>query len=68
MIDPIEELTKKQNIVPLLAVSPLIDLNIDIDGKPLLNRLCTMGVPLAQHLKGREIVFKSDADNRTALH
>jgi len=27
-----------------------------------------MHVPLSQHLKGREIVFKPDADNRTALH
>jgi ankyrin repeat protein len=27
-----------------------------------------MGVPLAQHLKGREIIFQSDSDNRTALH
>jgi hypothetical protein len=27
-----------------------------------------MNVPLAQHLRGREVVFKTDADNRTALH
>lgn len=68
VIDPIEQLTKNNDIVPLLAVLHLIDLDTEIDGKPLLSKLCTMNVPLAQHLKGREIVFKTDADNRTALH
>lgn len=27
-----------------------------------------MNIPLGQHLKGREIIFKNDVDNRTALH
>lgn len=68
IIDPLEELTKNNNIVPLLAVLPMIDLNLELNGKPLLNKLCTLNIPLAQHLRNREIVFKNDADNRTALH
>jgi hypothetical protein len=68
IIDPIEQLTKNNDIVPLLAVLHLIDLDMHIDGKPLLSKLCTMNVPLAQHLRGRDIVFRTDADNRTALH
>lgn len=54
--------------MPLLAVLPMIDLNLELSGKPLLNKLCTYNIPLAQHLRNREIVFKNDADNRTALH
>jgi hypothetical protein len=27
-----------------------------------------MNIPLSHHLKGREIIFKNDIDNRTALH
>lgn len=46
----------------------MIDLNTQVDSKPLLSKLCTMNIPLAQHLKGREIVFTKDGDNRTALH
>lgn len=68
VIDPIQELTKNNNIVPLLAVLPMIDLNMQVEGKPLLSKLCTLSIPLALHLKGREIIFQNDADNRTALH
>ena len=52
----------------MLAVLEHLELNMDVDGKPLLSRLCTMNIPLGYHLRNREIIFENDKDNRTALH
>lgn len=45
-----------------------IDLNLPIDGKPLLNILCQKFISLKEVLKDKKIEFKTDNDNRTALH
>ena len=67
-IDPLLELTRNNDVVPLLAVLPRLDLTTIVEGKPLLSRLCTMHLPLNEVLEGRELVFNKDSDNRTALH
>ena len=68
VIDPFVELVTNNDVVPLLAVLSRVDLEQIVQGKPLLSRLCTMHLPLAQILAGRDVVFGRDADNRTALH
>lgn len=67
-LDAVEELVTNSNVMPLLAVLDRVDLNITIQGKPLLSRLCTMNIPLQNHLHHRTITFVPDQDRRTALH
>lgn len=51
VIDPIKELLENNNIIPLLAIIHKIDLNMDIDGKPLLCILATKYLPLEATIK-----------------
>ncbi len=53
IIDPFHELTKNNDVVPLLAVLNRLDLTTVVEGKPLLSRLCTMHVPLPHILASR---------------
>lgn len=59
---------RNNNIVPVLAVIDRMDLTQLVDGKPLLSKLCTMGIPLDLYLKQHPTPFPRDADNRTPLH
>jgi len=68
VIDPVDELVKNDNIMPFLAIIDKVDLNMKIDGKPLICILCTKFIPLSIIFKDVEVNLTNDEDNRSPLH